>query len=280
MSRGCVIAGIAAIMFTMVFLASRPNVYSGSPLDRAAQFRDNAAWIEAALASEEALFVPVWRARNLMRGVAEGMAPLLGPDTVVLTAMNGVPWWFFDGLGGPLDGARLEATDPGGVIASAIPAHHVVGCVVHASCALLGPGHVKHHFGNGLIVGEPSGGTSARYYNGALAGQTVTTANLASVNSAVMATLGDVLTTPDTISGAAVSSGTALQTTAMGIITAYATANTNTAPTVQDYLDAGITGVTRTLAKEWGQFKINVNAVAFGFVETRLTAAIPLSPSL
>ena len=55
-----------------LILASRPNVYSGSPLDRAALRRDDAGWIEAAMESEEALFVPVWRARNLMRGVAEG----------------------------------------------------------------------------------------------------------------------------------------------------------------------------------------------------------------
>ena len=96
-----------------------------------------------------------------MAAVAAGIAPLLGPHTVVLTAMNGVPWWFFDGLGA-LAGTALQAVDPRGDIARAIPAHHIVGCVVHASCALEGPGHVRHHFGNGLIVGEPSGQTTPR----------------------------------------------------------------------------------------------------------------------
>ncbi len=74
----------------------------------------------------------------------------------------------------------------------------------------------------------------------------VNTDNLATVNSAVMASLGDVLTTPDTIIGAAVTSGTSLQATALSTITAYATANTNAVPTVQNYLDAGLTGVTAT----------------------------------
>jgi len=97
-----------------------------------------------------------------MRGVAEGMAPLLGPDTVVLTAMNGVPWWFFEGFGGRWAGTRLEATDPDGAITRAIPTRHVIGGVVHASCSLAGPGHARHHFGNGLIIGEPWGAPTPR----------------------------------------------------------------------------------------------------------------------
>jgi len=97
-----------------------------------------------------------------MGDVAAAIGPLLGPDTIVLTAMNGVPWWFFQGFGGRYEGTALEAVDPGGRIAAAIPARHVIGCVVHASCALDGPGHVRHHFGNKLIVGEPSGQDTAR----------------------------------------------------------------------------------------------------------------------
>lgn len=96
-----------------------------------------------------------------MAAVASGITPLLGPDTLVLTAMNGVPWWFFNGFG-TLAGTRLQAVDPDGAIARAIPAGHIIGSVVHASCALEGPGHVRHHFGNGLIVGEPSGQATAR----------------------------------------------------------------------------------------------------------------------
>ncbi|MDB5858721.1 MAG: panE, partial [Ramlibacter sp.] len=89
--------------------------------------------------------------------VAAAIRPLLGPGTIVLTAMNGVPWWFFQGFGGAYEGTRLKAVDPEGRIAEAIPARHIVGCVVHASCALREPGFVQHHFGNKLIIGEPSG---------------------------------------------------------------------------------------------------------------------------
>ncbi len=95
--------------------------------------------------------------------VARRIAPLLGPDTLVLTAMNGVPWWFLQGgFGGSLAGTQLQAVDPGGEIGRAIPARHVIGCVVHASCSLDAPGVVRHHFGNGLIIGEPSGEATPR----------------------------------------------------------------------------------------------------------------------
>jgi 2-dehydropantoate 2-reductase len=94
--------------------------------------------------------------------VARAMAPLIGPDTIVLTAMNGVPWWFLDGFGGVAQGHALASVDAGGAIASAIPAHHVVGSVEHTSCSLESPGFVRQHFGNRLIVGEPGGGRSAR----------------------------------------------------------------------------------------------------------------------
>jgi 2-dehydropantoate 2-reductase len=94
--------------------------------------------------------------------VAAAMRPLIGPDTIVLTAMNGVPWWFFQGFGGAYEGTRLKAVDPEGRIAEAIPARHIIGCVVHASCALREPGFVQHHFGNKLIIGEPSGAKTER----------------------------------------------------------------------------------------------------------------------
>lgn len=90
-----------------------------------------------------------------MAGVARTIAPLLGPDTVILPAVNGVPWWF-------ISGAPLDAVDPGGHILAAMPLPHVVGCVVHASAAVLEPGRVVHRMGNGLVIGEPAGGDSAR----------------------------------------------------------------------------------------------------------------------
>ena len=94
--------------------------------------------------------------------VAQQVGPLIGPDTLVLTAMNGVPWWFLQGFGGPLQGRSLASVDPEGAIARAIAAPHIVGCVVHASCSVDAPGVVRHHFGDGLIVGEPSGQETPR----------------------------------------------------------------------------------------------------------------------
>jgi 2-dehydropantoate 2-reductase len=94
--------------------------------------------------------------------VARQIGPLIGPQTVVLTAMNGVPWWFFQGFGGPMAGTRLNAVDATGEITNAIAAKHVIGCVVHASCSVESPGVIRHHFGNGLIIGEPSGQPTGR----------------------------------------------------------------------------------------------------------------------
>ena len=94
--------------------------------------------------------------------VAAQLSPMIGPHTVVLTAMNGVPWWFLHGQSAAAGDTRLQTIDPEGVIERAIPPNQVLGGVVHASCALLGRGHAKHHFGNGLIVGEPLGGRSDR----------------------------------------------------------------------------------------------------------------------
>jgi 2-dehydropantoate 2-reductase len=94
--------------------------------------------------------------------VARSIAPLIGRHTVVLTAMNGVPWWFFNGFGGERAGTKLQSVDPTGAIARAIPARNVIGGVVHASCSVDSPGVIRHHFGNGLIIGEPSGEATER----------------------------------------------------------------------------------------------------------------------
>lgn len=121
----------------------------------------NAAEDPAALGVQDVVVIAV--KAPALPAVAQRIAPLLGPDTIVLTAMNGVPWWFLQGgFGGGLAGTQLQAVDAGGEIARSIPARHVVGCVVHASCSLDAPGVVRHHFGNGLIIGEPSGEATPR----------------------------------------------------------------------------------------------------------------------
>jgi 2-dehydropantoate 2-reductase len=114
----------------------------------------------SALGVQDLLVLAV-KAPSLPQVVAR-IAPLIGPDTIVLTAMNGVPWWFLQGFGGELAGRQLHSVDPDGALAQAIPAGRIVGCVVHASCSVDAPGLVRHRFGNRLIVGEPSGEQSAR----------------------------------------------------------------------------------------------------------------------
>jgi len=94
--------------------------------------------------------------------VADRIGPLLGADTSVVTAMNGVPWWFFDRLGFGAGKLRLESLDPGGRIARAIPTERVVGCVIHLAASTPEPGVIRHDMGTRLILGEPGGRNTAR----------------------------------------------------------------------------------------------------------------------
>ncbi len=92
--------------------------------------------------------------------VAAAIAPLVGSDTIVLPAMNGVPWWF---LPAALPGqAPLASVDPGGRLRAQIPLPRVLGCVVHLAASSPAPGRVRHNVGERLIVGEPGGGASPR----------------------------------------------------------------------------------------------------------------------
>lgn len=94
--------------------------------------------------------------------VAASVGPLLGPETVVLTAVNGVPWWFFQRFGGPCEDRRIRSVDPDGSVDAAIPADQVVGGVLHTSCSVVEPGLVRQHGGSGLIIGEPDRSESRR----------------------------------------------------------------------------------------------------------------------
>ncbi|HEY5338735.1 MAG TPA: 2-dehydropantoate 2-reductase, partial [Rhizomicrobium sp.] len=94
--------------------------------------------------------------------VAPAIAAMLGPQTIVLPAMNGVPWWFTGGLEGPAANMTLHSVDPGGTIAAAIPPSHVIGCVVHASASTAAPGHSLHTAGKRLIIGEPGNAITER----------------------------------------------------------------------------------------------------------------------
>jgi 2-dehydropantoate 2-reductase len=96
-----------------------------------------------------------------LTAVAPAVHALCGPHTQVLVAMNGVPWWFFEGLPGACEGLSLHSVDPGGAVRALIPAAQVVGCVVHLSATTPAPGQVRHGKGAGLIIGRPAGGSDA-----------------------------------------------------------------------------------------------------------------------
>ena len=78
-----------------------------------------------------------------MPQAAAQLKPMVGPDTAIVSTMNGIPWWFFHGFGGELAGTQLEAVDPDGSTASAMPAEQAIGCVVHLSSVNAGPAKVE-----------------------------------------------------------------------------------------------------------------------------------------
>lgn len=86
------------------------------------------------------------------------LAPLieaaLGDQTIVLAAINGLPWWFFEDFGGPAKGVRLDATDPGGVLARIMPPDRVVGAVVHAASMVESPGNIRLVAANRVLLGD------------------------------------------------------------------------------------------------------------------------------
>ena len=94
--------------------------------------------------------------------IVDRLKPLLGPDTAVVTAANGVPWWYFHKHGGPLDGRRLETVDPGGRQWDAIGPERAIGCVLWQAAEIVEPGVVRLTHGNRTPLGEPDGSRSER----------------------------------------------------------------------------------------------------------------------
>ena len=93
---------------------------------------------------------------------AEQLAPLLGPDTAVVTCQNGLPWWYFDGLPGPWEGRRLASVDAGDRQRGVIGTRRVIGCCIFPAGELVGPGIIRHRQGLRFELGEPSGRMTAR----------------------------------------------------------------------------------------------------------------------
>jgi len=94
--------------------------------------------------------------------VLDHLQPLLGPHTAVVTAQNGILWWYFHAFPGPLKNRHLEAADPGGRIWRLLGPERAIGCVVYPSCEIVEPGVIRHIEGTRFMVGEPDGSKSAR----------------------------------------------------------------------------------------------------------------------
>jgi 2-dehydropantoate 2-reductase len=90
------------------------------------------------------------------------LQPLFGPDTTVVPAINGLPWWYFYREGGRFDGKPIDCLDPGGAMLAALDPRRILGCVVHAAAQLSEPGVVSHTAGRLFILGEPDRSRSAR----------------------------------------------------------------------------------------------------------------------
>jgi 2-dehydropantoate 2-reductase len=94
--------------------------------------------------------------------IVDQIKPLLDEDTAVVTAQNGILWWYFHALPGPWEGHHLDSADPGGRIWHAIGPERAIGCVVYPSCEIVEPGLVRHLDGNRFMLGEPDGSKSER----------------------------------------------------------------------------------------------------------------------
>jgi len=94
--------------------------------------------------------------------VAGSIAALLAPEGSVVTAVNGIPWWYFFKTGGDYEGRRLESVDPGGVQWQTIGPQRAIGCVVYPACEVTAPGVVTLIEGDRFSLGEPSGETTPR----------------------------------------------------------------------------------------------------------------------
>ena len=95
-------------------------------------------------------------------GIADKLAPLLGPDTAVVTGVNGIPWWYFYKLEGPYENRKLESIDPGGRIWDAVGPERAIGFVVYPAAEIAEPGVIRHIEGKRYTMGEPDGQSSER----------------------------------------------------------------------------------------------------------------------
>ena len=107
-------------------------------------------------------FVVVTLKAHALPAAAPAIARMMGPQTALVTAVNGVPNWYFFGLDGPYRDRRVDRVDPGGVLWDTLPPGRAIGCVVYPAAEVVAPGVIEHTYGDRFTLGEPDGSRSPR----------------------------------------------------------------------------------------------------------------------
>lgn len=117
--------------------------------------RLNCTDVPAELGPQDYIFVSL--KAHSVPAVVDAMTPLLGNDTAIVTAVNGIPFWYFHRHGGALQGSTLDSVDPGGRQWSVFRPERAIGCVVYPATEVIEPGVIQHVYGDKFPLGEPSG---------------------------------------------------------------------------------------------------------------------------
>jgi 2-dehydropantoate 2-reductase len=115
----------------------------------------------AAEAGRQDYVIVTLKAHSLPAAAAD-IALMMDDESALITAVNGVPYWYFHGLAGPFAGRRVESVDPGGVLSAALPPSRAIGCVVYSAAEVTAPGIISHSYGDRFSLGEPDGSRSPR----------------------------------------------------------------------------------------------------------------------
>ena len=107
-------------------------------------------------------YVLVTLKAHSLPSAAKQMQPLLGPDTAIVSAVNGIPWWYFHGIGGAYEGRIVQSVDPDGQVSALLPPSRAIGCIVYPAAEVTAPGVIEHSYGYRFSLGEPDGSRSPR----------------------------------------------------------------------------------------------------------------------
>ncbi len=114
----------------------------------------------ASLGPQDYIFITL--KGHSLPGAAAQIAAMMGPETALVTAVNGVPYWYFHGLAGPWAGRAVESVDPGGGLLRILPPSQVIGCIVYPAAEVIAPGIIEHTYGDRFSLGEPDGTRTSR----------------------------------------------------------------------------------------------------------------------